>query len=326
MASPNPIESIIEQGRSILRMESKALEEIATRLGEEFQHAVTLLNQCKGKVIVSGMGKSGIIGQKIAATLSSTGTTALFMHPAEAAHGDLGVVEPGDVIIGLSKSGMTEELNFIIPPLKRIGVSIIAITGNKRSYLAEKSDVTLDIAVDQEACPFDLAPTTSTTAMLAMGDALGITLMRQKEFTHIDFALTHPKGSLGRRLTMKVADIMASGEALPVTSETATGMDLVLEMSSKRFGVTAIVNTEGRLTGIFTDGDLRRLVQHKQDLSTISAKEVMSPSPKTVTPDTLAKDCLDIMETHRITQLLVCTNEHKPIGIIHIHDLVTLGL
>jgi len=326
MASPNPIESIIEQGRSILRMESKALEEIATRLGEEFQHAVTLLNQCKGKVIVSGMGKSGIIGQKIAATLSSTGTTALFMHPAEAAHGDLGVVEPGDVIIGLSKSGMTEELNFIIPPLKRIGVSIIAITGNKRSYLAEKSDVTLDIAVEQEACPFDLAPTTSTTAMLAMGDALGITLMRQKEFTHIDFALTHPKGSLGRRLTMKVADIMASGEALPVTSETATGMDLVLEMSSKRFGVTAIVNTEGRLTGIFTDGDLRRLVQHKQDLSTISAKEVMSPSPKTVTPDTLAKDCLDIMETHRITQLLVCTNEHKPIGIIHIHDLVTLGL
>lgn len=326
MASPNPIESIIEQGRSILRMESKALEEIATRLGEEFQHAVTLLNQCKGKVIVSGMGKSGIIGQKIAATLSSTGTTALFMHPAEAAHGDLGVVEPGDVIIGLSKSGMTEELNFIIPPLKRIGVSIIAITGNKRSYLAEKSDVTLDIALEQEACPFDLAPTTSTTAMLAMGDALGITLMRQKEFTHIDFALTHPKGSLGRRLTMKVADIMASGEALPVTSETATGMDLVLEMSSKRFGVTAIVNTEGRLTGIFTDGDLRRLVQHKQDLSTISAKEVMSPSPKTVTPDTLAKDCLDIMETHRITQLLVCTNEHKPIGIIHIHDLVTLGL
>lgn len=326
MASPNPIESIIEQGRSILRMESKALEEIATRLGTEFQHAITLLNQCKGKIIVSGMGKSGIIGQKIAATLSSTGTTALFMHPAEAAHGDLGVVEPGDVIIGLSKSGMTEELNFIIPPLKRIGVSIIAITGNKRSYLAEKSDVTLDIAVEQEACPFDLAPTTSTTAMLAMGDALGITLMRQKEFTHIDFALTHPKGSLGRRLTMKVADIMASGEALPVTSETATGMDLVLEMSSKRFGVTAIVDTEGRLTGIFTDGDLRRLVQHKQDLSTISAKEVMSPSPKTVTPDTLAKDCLDIMEAHRITQLLVCSSDHKPIGIIHIHDLVTLGL
>ncbi|TNJ36646.1 MULTISPECIES: KpsF/GutQ family sugar-phosphate isomerase [Prosthecochloris] len=326
MASPNPIESIIEQGRSILRMESRALENIATNLGAEFQSAVTLLKECKGKVIVSGMGKSGIIGQKIAATLSSTGTTALFMHPAEAAHGDLGVVEPGDVIIGLSKSGMTEELNFIIPPLRRIGVAIIAITGNKRSYLAEKSDVTLDIAVEQEACPFDLAPTTSTTAMLAMGDALGITLMRQKEFTHIDFALTHPKGSLGRRLTMKVADIMTSGEALPVTSETATGMDLVLEMSSKRFGVTAIVDTQGHLTGIFTDGDLRRLIQHKQDLSTISAKEVMSPSPKTVTPDTLAKECLDIMETHRITQLLVRSADNKPIGIIHIHDLVTLGL
>ncbi len=326
MASPNPIESIIEQGRSILRMESRALENIAANLGAEFQSAVTLLKECKGKVIVSGMGKSGIIGQKIAATLSSTGTTALFMHPAEAAHGDLGVVEPGDVIIGLSKSGMTEELNFIIPPLRRIGVAIIAITGNKRSYLAEKSDVTLDIAVEQEACPFDLAPTTSTTAMLAMGDALGITLMRQKEFTHIDFALTHPKGSLGRRLTMKVADIMTSGEALPVTSETATGMDLVLEMSSKRFGVTAIVDTQGHLTGIFTDGDLRRLIQHKQDLSTISAKEVMSPSPKTVTPDTLAKECLDIMETHRITQLLVRSADNKPIGIIHIHDLVTLGL
>ncbi|ACF45461.1 KpsF/GutQ family protein [Prosthecochloris aestuarii DSM 271] len=319
-------QSIISSAKTILRQEAAAIENIAGLLRESFADAVFSMYNCKGKVIVSGMGKSGIIGQKIAATLASTGTTALFMHPADAAHGDLGVVNSGDIVICLSKSGLTEELNFILPALHHRGVTIIAIVGNPRSFLAEKANIVLDVSVCQEACPFDLAPTTSTTAMLAMGDALAISLMREKQFTPNDFALTHPKGSLGKQLTMKVADLMTSGKAVPLVTEEASVTDMILEMTSKRFGVSGVTNRDGKLSGIFTDGDLRRLIQRGVDFSSLSALDVMSPSPKTVSANALAKTSLEMLETYRITQLMVCDNDERPVGIIHIHDLVTQGL
>ena len=317
---------ITQTGRTILEKEARAIQQIAERLDDSFSEAVKLLAACKGKIIISGMGKSGIIAQKIAATMSSTGSTALFLHPADAAHGDLGIVSQDDVVICLSKSGTTEELNFIIPALKQIGATIIAMTGNKRSFLALNAHITLDTDIEKEACPYDLAPTTSTTAMLAMGDALAISLMQQKNFTQRDFALTHPKGSLGRRLTVKVTDIMAKDNAVPFVKENASVTDLILEMTSKRYGVSAVVNEEGRLTGIFTDGDLRRLVQSGKEFLSLSAGSVMTANPKTVSTSTMAKECLDILETYRITQLLVCDSEQHPVGMVHIHDLITLGL
>jgi arabinose-5-phosphate isomerase len=316
----------ISEGRKILMQEADAIRKMSDRLDESFARAIELLLACKGKIIISGMGKSGIVGQKIAATLSSTGTTAIFMHPAEAAHGDLGVVSKNDTVICLSKSGMTEELNFIIPALRERDAVIIAFTGNKRSYLAMNAHVVLDVGVDQEACPYDLAPTTSTTAMLAMGDALAMCLMKKKNFTDLEFALTHPKGSLGRQLTMKVSDVMVMEEAIPLVNEEAPVSDLILEMTSKRYGVTGIVDNTGRLTGIFTDGDLRRLVQSGGDFLSRRASEVMTGNPKTVSPELLAKNCLEILETYRITQLLVCDSDHRPVGLVHIHDLVSLGL
>ena len=317
---------ITQTGRTILEKEARAIQQIAERLDDSFSEAVKLLAACKGKIIISGMGKSGIIAQKIAATMSSTGSTALFLHPADAAHGDLGIVSQDDVVICLSKSGTTEELNFIIPALKQIGATIIAMTGNKRSFLALNAHITLDTDIEKEACPYDLAPTTSTTAMLAMGDALAISLMQQKNFTQRDFALTHPKGSLGRRLTVKVTDIMAKDNAVPFVKENASVTDLNREMTSKRYGVSAVVNEDGRLTGIFTDGDLRRLVQSGKEFLSLSAGSVMTANPKTVSTSTMAKECLDILETYRITQLLVCDSEQHPVGMVHIHDLITLGL
>ena len=317
---------ITQTGKTILEQEARAIQQIAERLDNSFSDAVLLLASCKGKIIISGMGKSGIIAQKIAATMASTGSTALFLHPADAAHGDLGIVSQDDVVICLSKSGTTEELNFIIPALKQIGATIIAMTGNKRSFLAQNAHITLDTDIEKEACPYDLAPTTSTTAMLAMGDALAISLMQQKNFTQRDFALTHPKGSLGRRLTVKVTDIMAKDEAVPLVKEDASVTDLILEMTSKRYGVSAVVNEEGCLTGIFTDGDLRRLVQNGKEFLSLNAGSVMTPNPNTVSSTTLAKECLDILETYRITQLLVCDSEQHPVGMVHIHDLITLGL
>ncbi len=326
MSTPSRTQHIIASGKQILEQEARAIHLIAERLDERFSEAVELLASCKGKIIISGMGKSGLIAQKIAATMASTGSTALFLHPADAAHGDLGIVERDDIVICLSKSGTTEELNFIIPALRQIGARIIAMTGNQRSFLAQNADITLDTDIEKEACPYDLAPTTSTTAMLAMGDALAISLMQQKNFTQRDFALTHPKGSLGRRLTVKVSDIMAKGNAVPLVAESASVTDLILEMTSKRYGVSAVVDREGALCGIFTDGDLRRLVQSGREFLSLSAGFVMTANPKTVSTGTMAKECLDILETYRITQLLVCDDEKHPVGMVHIHDLITLGL
>ena len=316
----------ISDGKRILVQESEAILAVAEKLDGSFSEAVGILFACTGKIIISGMGKSGIIAQKIAATLSSTGTTAIFLHPADAAHGDLGVVSKNDTVICLSKSGMTEELNFIIPALRERGVTIIALTGNLRSYLALNAHVVLDTGVKQEACPYDLAPTTSTTVMLAMGDALAMCLMQKKKFTDLEFALSHPKGSLGKQLTMLVSDLMAREESLPLVRSDARVTDIILEMTSKRYGVSGIIDNEGRLAGIFTDGDLRRLVQAGGEFLQKEASEVMTKNPKTVRADLLAKECLEILETYRITQLLVCDHENRPVGLIHIHDLVTLGL
>ncbi|NTW49867.1 MAG: KpsF/GutQ family sugar-phosphate isomerase [Chlorobiales bacterium] len=299
---------------------------MADRLDQRFLDAVKLILSAPGKVIITGMGKSGIIAQKIAATMTSTGTPAVFMHPSDAAHGDLGVVRSGDVVIGLSKSGMTEELNFILPALKKMQIPIIAMVGNLRSALATHANVVLDIAVQKEACPYDLAPTTSTTVMLAMGDALAMVLMKEKKFTQQDFALTHPRGSLGKRLTMRVSDIMAQSDRVPKVTGDVSFNDMILEMTSKRFGVTTIVNASGKLAGIFTDGDLRRLIQAGKPLSGLFAKDVMTKNPKYVQKDMLAKECLAEMENFRITQMIVCDQRKKPVGIVHLHDLVTLGL
>jgi arabinose-5-phosphate isomerase len=326
MSTSSLNQQITASGKIILEQEARAIHLIAERLDERFSAAVALLVSCRGKIIISGMGKSGIIAQKIAATMSSTGSTALFLHPADAAHGDLGIVDHDDIVICLSKSGTTEELNFIIPALRQIGAKIIAMTGNQRSFLAQNADITLDTGIEKEACPYDLAPTTSTTAMLAMGDALAIALMQQKNFTQRDFALTHPKGSLGRRLTIKVTDIMAKGNAIPVVAENASVTDLILEMTSKRYGVSAVVDTKGALCGIFTDGDLRRLVQKGKEFLNLTAGAVMTANPKTITTSAMAKECLDMLETYRITQLLVCDDEQRPVGMVHIHDLITLGL
>ena len=326
MNVPPQNQPITASGKIILEQEASAIQRMAERLDERFSAAVELLTLCQGKIIISGMGKSGIIAQKIAATMSSTGSTALFLHPADAAHGDLGIVNHNDIVLCLSKSGTTEELNFIIPALRQIGAKIIAMTGNQRSFLAMNADIALDTSVEKEACPYDLAPTTSTTAMLAMGDALAISLMQQKNFTQRDFALTHPKGSLGRRLTVQVSDIMTKGNALPLVTTSASVTDLILEMTSKRYGVSGVVNAEGSLCGIFTDGDLRRLVQSGREFLSLTADSVMTVNPKTVTPDTMARECLDILETWRITQLLVCDVSQCPVGIVHIHDLMSLGL
>ena len=326
MNVPPQIQPITASGKIILEQEARAIHLIAERLDERFSAAVELLTLSQGKIIISGMGKSGIIAQKIAATMSSTGSTALFLHPADAAHGDLGIVDHDDIVICLSKSGTTEELNFIIPALRQIGAKIIAMTGNLRSFLAVNADITLDTGIEKEACPYDLAPTTSTTAMLAMGDALAISLMQQKKFTQRDFALTHPKGSLGRRLTVQVSDMMVKGDALPLVAATASVTDLILEMTSKRYGVSGVVHNDGTLCGIFTDGDLRRLVQSGREFLSLSAGSVMTANPKTVAPCTMARECLDILETWRITQLLVCDASQRPVGIVHIHDLMALGL
>jgi arabinose-5-phosphate isomerase len=312
--------------KETLCLEAEALQQIAQRLDSTFEKAVKLIAALKGKLIVSGMGKSGIVAQKIAATLASTGTPAVFMHPSEAAHGDLGMIQKGDGALFLSKSGATEELNIIVPIFKRMRVPIVAMVGNMRSNLAMHADVVLDISVSREADPFDLAPTASTTAMLAMGDALAVCLMQLKNFSPERFAEFHPSGALGKRLTMRVSEIMARDERLPLVKENASLKEVIVEMTAKRFGAAIVVSRTNKLVGIFTDGDLRRLMLSNAHLDGLTAKDIMSKNPKFTTPETMAKDCLEEMERYRITQLPVCDKSGKAIGLVHLHDLVSLGL
>ena len=317
---------IIEQAKRVLMIESKAIEALVDRIGEDFVQAVELIYKCIGRVVVTGMGKSGIIGKKIASTLASVGTPALFLHPAEGVHGDLGMITKGDVIICLSNSGETEELLKILPVIKRFDIKLIAITGNTKSTLARSGDVVLDVSVDEEACPWDIVPTASTTASLAMGDAIAIALLDKKGFKKEDFALFHPAGSLGKSLLLTVNDLMHKGDTIPIVKEDTPLKDVIYEISSKKLGVTSVVDGDGVLKGIVTDGDLRRLLEKKRDIFEITASEIMSKNPKTIDKNELAAKALQIMEQYSITSLLSTDEKKSPIGIVHLHDLLKAGV
>ena len=325
--TPSPdASSIIANGREVVRIESEALHSLVDRLGSTFQDAVLTMFHSSGRVIATGAGKSGLIARKIVATMNSTGTPAIFLHPADAIHGDLGMVRKEDVILTITKSGNTEEIKNILPIIRRIGVKIISIVGNTESLLASQSDIVLDGSVEEEACPHDLAPTASTTVALAIGDALAIALLKLRGFTAEDFALNHPGGMLGKRLLLSVEEIMTTGPAVPIVPLNAPLKDSILEMTGKRLGATCVIDNLGALAGIITDGDLRRLLERDTDLKNLLAVDVMTANPKTIHGQTLASVALEIMEQYKITQLVVIDPDRKPIGIVHLHDLIQLGL
>lgn len=318
---------IIDEAKRVLRVEADAVLRMAERLGGEFERAAEILNQCRGRVIVTGMGKSGLVGKKIAATLASTGTPAFFLHPAEACHGDLGTVTGEDVILAISNSGETEEIIGLIPYLKRFDVKLISMTGKGVSTLSRASDVTLDIGVREEACPMGIVPTASTTAALAMGDALAVVLLTMKGFREEDFAAFHPKGSLGKKLLIRVSDLMHSGEGVPMVRPETPMTETVIEMSSKRLGVTTVVDEGGRLKGVITDGDLRRGIEKwSNKFFEMKAEEVMIKDPKTIQADALAAKALAVMERHSITSLVVPDGDGRLMGIIHLHDILRQGI
>jgi arabinose-5-phosphate isomerase len=317
---------IKEKAKEVIRKEAEAVLDLEKKIDEQFVKAVELILKCKGRVIVTGMGKSGIIGKKIAATLTSTGTAAFFLHPAEAIHGDLGMVRKNDVVIAITKSGDTDELYQLFPVFKRLAVPIITLTGNPRSPVAEKSDVVIDVSVDEEACPYNLIPTSSTTATLVMGDALAIALLEERHFSSEDFALLHPGGPLGRKLLLKVSDIMHTGDQIPMVSEETNMKEVILEMTSKRLGTTTVVNEKGELVGIFTDGDLRRLVERTDEIFNLRAKQSMTKNPKTISADELAAKALNMMESYSITSLIITNGKKEPVGIVHLHDILKAGV
>ncbi len=308
--------------RDVLLLEASEINALATRLDGQFTDAVALILQCKGRVVVSGMGKSGHIGGKIASTLASTGTPAFFMHPAEASHGDLGMITTGDIVIALSNSGESDEILAIVPPLKRLGASIIAITGNDASTLAKAADIHLSAHVAKEACPLGLAPTSSTTVALALGDALALCVLDQRDFTAEDFARSHPGGSLGRRLLIHVNDLMRTGDQVPQVTIDATLSDGLLEMTRKGLGLTAIVDSNNVPIGIFTDGDLRRAFEQKVDVATSGIKDVMHQNPSTIHQSKLAIEAVEMMEQRKINALLVTDDAGVLVGALNMHDLL----
>jgi len=306
----------------VLRIEAEAILGLIAKLDERFERAVELLRACAGRVIVTGMGKSGLIGRKIAATLASTGTPAYFLHPAEGVHGDLGMVARGDVVLALSNSGETDEVLAILPPLKRLGVPILLLTGNPTSSLARQWEVVLDFSVREEACPMNLAPTSSTTAALAAGDALALALLELRGLRPEDYAALHPRGSLGWRALFRVADLMLTGDAVPVVPENAPLREVIVEMTRKRKGMTTVIDGAGRLVGVITDGDLRRLHLTGKSIDDLSAGEVTSREPKTIRADDLAAKALEVMETWQITSLVIVDPGRRPVGLIHMHDIL----
>ena len=317
----------LKRGRQVLEIEANAILALIDRLDQRFEQAVALLDQCRGRVVVTGMGKSGIIGRKIAATLASIGVPSVFLHPAEGIHGDLGMVSRGDLVLALSNSGETEELLKILPAIKRLGVPMISLTGNVESMLAKNSDVVLDVSVKEEACPLDLAPTASTTATLALGDALAMALLEHKGVKPEDFARFHPGGTLGKRLLLTVEEVMHGDKAIPTVSPTAPLRDVIVEISSKKLGVTTIVDDSGRLRGVITDGDLRRLLgKGGNDLLDRPAEAVMSPHPKVISRTALAAEAVGLMERHAITVLIVTDAEQRVVGVVHLHDLLKAGV
>lgn len=311
----------LQLGQEVLTQEAGALTHLASTLGSEFTDAVSRILSCKGRLIVSGVGKSGHIGRKLAATFASTGTPAYFVHAAEAAHGDLGMITADDVVLAISYSGETNELLTIVPTLKREGATLIAITGNPNSSLAQHADVHLNCHVSREACPLNLAPTTSTTATLALGDALAVATLSAKGFTKEDFARSHPGGALGRRLLIHVQDIMRTGEDIPAVREEVGVLEAVREITKKHIGMTAVVDDQGRVTGIFTEGDLRRLIERLGDIRPCVMKDVMIRNPKTIRAQELAASAVKLLDTFHCNQLLVVDEDNRLIGALHLHDL-----
>ena len=315
----------VEKGKEVIRIEAAAVAALEGRIDENFKRALDFIFNSKGRIIVSGMGKSGIVARKIAATLSSTGTSAIFLHPVEGVHGDLGMVQRHDIAIAVSKSGNTDELYQLVPLFKRMGIPIITLTGNPDSPLAKRSDVVLDVSVKEEACPYDLIPTSSTTATVAMGDALAIALLHRRNFSPEDFAKLHPAGALGRRLLLTVEEVMLTSDDVPIVHEEASMEKTILEMTAKR-GVTSVVNEKGKLVGIFVYGDLGRLLEKTKDIFKKKVREVMIRYPKTITKDKLAAEALKEMEEFGITSLIVTNEKEQPIGIVHLHDIMRAGV
>ena len=323
---PTSNEHLLALARQVLDIEADALRALSTRIDAGFADAVHLILACTGRVVVSGMGKSGHVGSKIAATLASTGTPAFFMHPGEASHGDLGMITHNDVVLALSNSGESNEIVSIVPLIKRRGAKLIAMTGNPGSTMAREADVHLNAAVDKEACPLNLAPTASTTAALALGDALAVALLDARGFSADDFARTHPGGSLGRRLLIHVRDVMHSGAALPRVDRDATLKAALFEMTQKGLGMTAVVDADGKVAGLFTDGDLRRALEHPLDLQQSKIDDLMTRNPKTIRADELAVAAVEKMDTLKINGLLVVDADNSLVGALNMHDLLKAGV
>jgi len=319
-----------EQAKRVLKIEADAVAALIDRIDERFEQAVEIILNCEGRVVVTGMGKSGLIGKKIAATLASTGTPALFLHPAEGIHGDLGMVTRGDTVIALSNSGETEEISRMLPALKRLGIKLISLTGNSESTLAKNSDVVINVGVKEEACPLGLAPTASTTATLAMGDAIAVALLDKRGFKEEDFACFHPGGTLGKKLLLRVRDLMHIGDAIPAVSDTTLIKDAIYEISSKKMGITSVLDGAGKLVGVISDGDLRRWMEKTEktgeNLLTKKAKDIMTRNPKVISREALAAEAVATMEKNSITCLIVADRDKKPEGVIHLHDLLKVGV
>ena len=319
--------SYIKLGLAVLRTESEAITALMQRLDQSFHRACEMLLDCEGRIVVTGMGKSGHIGNKIAATLASTGSPAFFMHPGEASHGDLGMITTDDLLIALSNSGETSEITLLLPLLKRLGIPLIALTGNPGSTLARAADINLDVSIDKEACPMGLTPTSSTTASLAMGDALAIAVLQARGFTEEDFALSHPGGNLGRRLLLRVSDIMHTGDAVPLVPVSSSLHDTLLEMTKKGLGMAAVIDPENKqLLGIYTDGDLRRTFEKMPDINTAQVKDFMTPGCVTIEADRIASEALKLMHDRKINALLVVDKHNLVQGALNMHDLLRAGV
>jgi len=318
--------NILDKGKKVIELELAAVQELVERLDDSFVEAVRLIFNSSGRVVFTGMGKSGLIARKIVATLNSTGTAAIYMHPTDALHGDLGMVRKGDIAIIISKSGSTDELKNLLSMFKRMDVKIIGLLGDPDSVLGNNCDIVLDTSVKEEACPHDLAPTSSTTTALVLGDALAVAILELRGFTAEDFAMLHPAGSLGKRLSLKITEIMYKDEDLPVVNQNRSIKDTILEMTAKRLGATCIVDDSNKLVGIVTDGDLRRQLEKSLNLKDLKAVDIMTKNPKTINAEFLASFALQKMENYNITSLVAININDEPVGLVHLHDLVKLGL
>ncbi len=320
------IKKTCESGLSVIKIEAEMISSLENRIDQKFAEACQYIFKCSGRLIVMGIGKSGHISKKIAATFASTGSPAFFIHPSEAKHGDIGMITKHDVVLAISYSGESEELTDILPSIKRLQIPLITLTGKAHSTLATNATVNIDVSVKKEACPLGLAPTSSTTAALVMGDALAMAVLNLRGFTQNDFALSHPGGTLGRRLLLRVNEIMHKETAVPIVNGTDPIKNALVEMTQKKLGMTTVINEQGKLIGVFTDGDVRRALDNMLDVQKTLMLDVMTKKPKTIASDLLAADALHIMETNKITSLVVADNDAKPIGILHIHDILRAGV